>query len=139
MSGWRRKALELFPEREAMIRFPDGVHVVFAQLVGDLHHAYRQTPPDRDFIDRVYDFAAWCFNPKQNPYLRNAAAVSFYEHVPDFKPARADLAARFTDAMWGELQPLLYQMLPPESYDAFEREIRDRGLTRHDRSRRQPT
>jgi hypothetical protein len=106
-----------------MIRAPGGLHTVLANLVGDLQHEYRQEAPDRAFIDRVYQFAKWCFAPRQNVYVRNAAAVSFYETLPDFRPARADLAREFTPAMWVELQPLLHQMLPPEAYDAFKAEI----------------
>ena len=105
-----------------------GVHVVFEELVGDLRHAYPEAPPNRDLIERVYDFADWCFAPRQNRYLRNPVAVSFYEHVPDSGPARADLAARFTPAMWRELQPLLFRMLPPDSYDAFADALRARGV-----------
>ena len=139
MARWRRKALELFPDRAAMIREPDGVHVVFSQLVGDLQAAYQQVPPDRARIERIYQFAAWCFAPKQNRSLRNAAAVSFYEHVPDFAPARADLAAGFSTEMWRELQPLLHRMLPPASYSAFEAEIRARGLGVADPATRRAT
>jgi hypothetical protein len=120
----------MFPERRDMLRRGDGIHTVLAELFGDLRDAYRAVPPQQQRIDRIYDFVEWCFGPKQNQTLRNAAAVSFYEHVPDFAPARGDLAARFTPAMWAELQGLLYQMLPPESYDAFEREIRERGIGR---------
>jgi hypothetical protein len=97
--------------------------VLFAELFGELRAAYAADPPNTDLIERVYAFAEWCFAPKQNPNLRNAAAVSFYEHVPDFGPARRDLARRFTPAMWRELQPLLYRMLPPSSYDAFVNEL----------------
>lgn len=128
MASWRRKALETFPERHDMLRRGDGIHTVLTELFGDLRAAYRAVPPQRDLIDRIYDFVEWCFSPKQNQALRNAAAVSFYEHVPDFAPTRGDLAARFTPAMWAELKGLLHQMLPPESYDAFERETRERGL-----------
>lgn len=139
MASWRRKALELFPEREATLRRGDGIHVALADLFGDLRDAYGQVPPNADLIERIYRFAAWCFAPGQNPHLRNAAAVSFYEHVPDFGPARADLAARFTPAMWEELQPLLYQMLPPESYDAFAAELRARGVGRAEPAVRRAT
>jgi hypothetical protein len=111
-----------------MLRRGDGPHTIFADLFEDLRDAYRLSPPDTDRISRIYDFAAWCFNPKQNRDLRNAAAVSFYEHVPDFAPARVDLAARFTRSMWAELQPLLFQMLPPESYDSFADALRARGI-----------
>jgi hypothetical protein len=130
VAGWRRKALELLPERARMLKSSGGVHAVFAELLHDLERTYRQPVPDRAFIDRVYRFAAWCFAPRQNAYLRNAVAVSFYEHLPAFGPARSDLAREFTPAMWTELQPLLYQMLPPGDYEAFAAEIRALG---HDR------
>jgi hypothetical protein len=86
--------------------------------------------PDRDFLERVYQFAEWCFGAHQNQYLRNAVAVSFYEHLPAFGPARSDLARRFTPAMWTELQPLLKQMLPVRDYDAFAAEIHAVGRDR---------
>ena len=123
MSAWRRKALETFPDRRDVILRATGPYVLFAELLGELRAAYREEPPNRDLIDRVYQYAEWCFAPKQNRTLRNAAAVSFYEHVPDFGPARADLARRFTPAMWLELQPLLLRMLPATSYEAFAREL----------------
>lgn len=127
MSAWRRKALETFPERRDVVLRATGPYVLFADLFGELRAAYTQEPPNARLIERVYSFAEWCFAPKQNPNLRNAAAVSFYEHVPDFGPARADLARRFTPAMWQELQPLLFQMLPEDSYEAFVRQLPFRG------------
>jgi hypothetical protein len=123
LSSWRRKALELFPEREAMLRAGFGVHTVFAELSGDLRAAYRAVPPDRAFIDRCFVFARWCFGRRQNRDLRNAAAVSFYEGLPAFAPARADLVAHLSRTDWAELQPLFYQVLPPEVYDPFSREL----------------
>lgn len=123
MSAWRRRALEAFPERRDIILRATGPYVMFAELFGELRSAYRAVPSDRDLIERVYDFAEWCFAPTQNPNLRNAAAVSFCEHVPDLGPARPDLARRFTPATWRELQPLLYQMLPEDAYEAFRREL----------------
>jgi hypothetical protein len=131
VAGWRRKALELFPERTLMVREPGGVYTLLRNLLAELEHAYRMDAPDREFIERVYEFAAWCFGPRQNPYLRNAVAVSFYEHLPAFGPARSDLARQFTPTMWSELQPLLHQMLPPRDYDAFAAEIHSLG---HDRT-----
>ena len=123
VAGWRRKALEMFPEREAMLRRGDGIHTVLVDLRGDLEQAYRREPPNHALIDRVYAFAAWCFGPRQNRDLRNAAAVSFYETLPAFAPARADLARHLTPAMWVELRPLLYQVLPPDIFDPLEAKV----------------
>jgi hypothetical protein len=131
VAAWRRKALELFPDRPSMLREPGGVYTLLANLRAELEFAYRAENPSRDFIERVYKFAAWCFETRQNAYLRNAVAVSFYEHLPAFGPARGDLARQFTPQMWSELQPLLHRMLPSEHYNAFAVEIRALG---HDRS-----
>jgi hypothetical protein len=131
VAAWRRKALELFPDKPSMIREPGGVYALLSNLRAELELAYRAENPDRDFIERVYQFAAWCFGTRQNVYLRNAVAVSFYEHLPAFRPARGDLARQFTPQMWAELQPLLHRMLPKQDYDAFAFEIHSLG---HDRS-----
>lgn len=131
MAAWRRKALEMFPDRPGMLRQPGGVYTLLANLRNELEDSYRTDAPDRDFIERAYEFAAWCFASRQNPYLRNAVAVSFYEHLPAFGPARKDLARHFTPSMWTDLQPLLQRMLPPRDYAAFASEIRALG---HDRS-----
>jgi len=113
-----------------MVLGPGGLYTLLANLRDELEHAYRAEEPNREFFDRIYEFAAWCFGARQNPYVRNAIAVSFYEHVPAFGPARGDLVERFTAQMWSELQPLLHRMLPPHDYDAFAAEIRAHG---HDR------
>ena len=130
MAAWRRKALEMFPDRLPMIREPGGVYTLLANLRDALEHTYCLDAPDWGFIERVYQFAEWCFGPRQNQYLRNAVAVSFYEHLPAFGPARPDLARRFTPAMWTELRPLLKQMLPVQDYDAFAAEIHALGRDR---------
>jgi hypothetical protein len=120
----------MFPDRLEMIREPGGVYTLLANLRDALEHTYRSDAPDHQFIERVYQFAAWCFGTRQNQYLRNAVAVSFYEHLPAFGPARSDLARQFTPAMWAELQPLLERMLPAQDSDAFATEIHTLG---HDR------
>jgi hypothetical protein len=124
MSGWRRKALEMFPEHAVELKESEGIHMAFAALLMHLEHEYRQSAPNRDAIDRTYEFAAWCFGSKQNPMVRNAAAVSFYEHLAEFNPAHADVARVLTPPMWIELRPLLQHVLSAGNYSALEDEIR---------------
>jgi hypothetical protein len=123
MAAWRRKALAEFADRRAIVLEAESPYLLFTALGGELRAAYRGEPRDHSFIERVYDFAEWCFAPTQHPNLRNAAAVAFYEHIADFDPARPDLARRFTPRMWHELQPLLSRMLSELSYAAFVSEL----------------
>ena len=123
MSAWRRKALDTFPERRHLVVSATSSYILMLDLAQELREAYRVDPPDSDLITRVYTFVEWCFAPTQNPDLRNAAAVSFYETLPDFEPARRDLARRFTPTMWRELQPLFCQVLSASGYAALVREL----------------
>ena len=130
MSRWRRKALELFPERAPDIRRVENVTLLLVDLNAELRHAYAKVPPDRNLIDRVFAFAMWCFKPMQNPYLRNAVAVAFFEHVPyNGAEARRDLVEHLTQRELAELEPLFKQMLEVPVYDALHIEI-DRAQSR---------
>jgi len=39
---------------------------------------------DNEKLKRIYDFAEWCLNQKEKD-LWNAAGVSFYEHLGNYK------------------------------------------------------
>ena len=77
MSGWRREALEVFPERAETVRRARSIYDLLGTLSLDPRAAYAAVPPNRRLIERIFDFVAWCFRPRQNRALRNAAAVGF--------------------------------------------------------------
>ena len=123
MSAWRRRAVALFPERRAEVERTPSIYQMWFALLMDLQHAYRAIPIEQDLIERIYSYAAWCFAPKQNPELRGAVAVSFYEHLADFGPARRDLPRRLTREQFTELVPAFRTVLEPREFEAFEREF----------------
>jgi hypothetical protein len=129
VSGWRRKALDLFPERRRSVEAALSVYDLFGNLAYDLKYAYTSASPDQGFIDRVYQFAAWCFEPRQNWELRNAVAVGFYEHLPAVASVRRDFATRLSPDAFKELEPLFRQMLEEADYDAFVREVARAGAS----------
>jgi hypothetical protein len=129
VSGWRRKALELFPERRRSVEAALSVYELFGDLTYDLKYAYISTSPNRGFIDRVYHFAAWCFEAGQNQELRNAVAVGFYEHLPALASVRRDFATRLSPDAFKELEPLFRQMLEQADYDAFVSEVARAGAS----------
>jgi hypothetical protein len=84
MATWRRIAIELFPDREQSLRSP---LMTPYSLLADLLPAFRQAVRDDDAatVRRVVAFAEWALRQPEND-LRNAAAVSFFEHVFDGPP-----------------------------------------------------
>ena len=61
--------------------------------------AYRADPPDEAMIARIYSFADWCVQAPRGPDAGHdpmtAVTVAFYEHIPNFKPAREDMPRWF--------------------------------------------
>lgn len=81
MSTWRRKAIETFPDlRREFEQSDTTIYQVFFQLLPRVRDAHAGT--DTKELQRIYDFAAWCFHQTADD-LRNAAAVAFYEHLVD--------------------------------------------------------
>jgi hypothetical protein len=116
--------MELFPESRAGFERARSVYEVLADLGYALHQGYRSGAPDSGLVDRVFRYAAWCWDPRQDWALRNAVAVGFYEHVPAYGPeARRDLIARLSAGDIEQLQPLFRQMLDSETYAALQAEI----------------
>ena len=95
----------------------------FWELENDLRAVYRGERSEPDLPDRVFAFAAWCFQAQQNWHLRNAAAVGFYEHLPNVEAGRRDLAERLSKEALTELRPLFFQILPQPIYEAMSLEI----------------
>jgi hypothetical protein len=124
MSGWRRKGFTLIPERHDVIERAASIHQLWFDLLGDCEHAYKSVPQNTDLIDRIFRFAEWCFNPKQNRSLREAVAVSFYEHLADFGPARRDLPNRINQEQFEELLPAFATVLEERPLAEFQAEFR---------------
>jgi hypothetical protein len=123
MSAWRRQAMKALPERAHSIEHARSIYDLWFELLSDLQAAYRVPQPPSDFINRVWAFAAWCFEPQQNPELRNAVAVSFYEHLAHLGPARRELASRLTREQFEELLPAFKTVLTAEEYAVFVPEM----------------
>lgn len=86
MSAWRRKAIELFPDRRRCFERGDAtVYTVFFELLPRCIRAHELG--DAEELRRIYGYAAWCHRQKAKD-LWNAAGVAFYEHLADERPMR---------------------------------------------------
>jgi hypothetical protein len=87
MEEWRSKALTSFPElRHEITRNQGGPLGLWSDLHLALAAAYQATPINGDLIQRIYDYAAWCFRQPEtgdaDTDLSSAAAVGFIESLP---------------------------------------------------------
>jgi len=122
MSLWRREAMAQFPNRLAPIRRATSAYDVWFTLMEDLEGAYSASPPNIELIDSIWRFAEWSFDPRRHRTVRNAVAVSFYEHLPHFGPARRDLPQRLSRAAFVELVPAFRTTLTESEFEDFASE-----------------
>ena len=98
--AWRvKKADDLFPDQEKWARSADTPYLFLIELRLLFEKAYVH-PRDESFIKRVYDYADWCDHQPRGKTaeddLLSAAAVCFYEHLPENQAVRADMPRWFT-------------------------------------------
>src|SRR5687768_7758053 len=81
MSVWRRKAIECLPELQKEFEQPGStIYTVFFEMLPAAVEAHKQN--NTELLEKIYGYAEWCFRQKEQE-LRNAAGVTFYEHLGD--------------------------------------------------------
>ena len=95
------------------------IYDLLGDLLLDLQTAYNDGDSER--IDRIWGFAGWCFDRKRHRSVRNAVAVSFYEHISHFGPAARDMPNRVSLDVFRELLPAFRVTLDDREYDEFVR------------------
>ncbi len=120
MSAWRRLALELFPQHREWIADPHltfSIYSLFFDLLPmavEAHHAQ-----DAALLERIYNYAEWCWKQKRAPDIRNAVAVAFYEHLIDDRSSMRDIPRWLAPEVFGEVKGLFEERLAQEEYRAL--------------------
>lgn len=111
MAAWRRRALDLFPRHARAIEDPAAtIYHLLIDLLPESREALARG--DGAEVDRIYEFAAWCFDQKE---LSNAAAVAFFEHVFDGRWSdRFEIARRIPSRIAAEVMTLWADRLSEE-------------------------
>ena len=82
MSGWRRKAIALFPELADRLGRGSRPEELFADLLTLVENRHGSNEADVvDLLGRVHGFAEWCL--RQGGGLWQAAGIGFYEDLFD--------------------------------------------------------
>jgi hypothetical protein len=110
MAAWRRRAIEAVPEFRREISDPrESIYTVWFELLAYTRQAHERD--DRAVLARIYAFADWCLF-RSSPAVRNAVAVSFYEHLLDAPEARRLVLPWLSDRVIAEVMPLWEARLP---------------------------
>ena len=90
MSAWRRKAIELLPERKAVIERVDSPMALWIELNIAARCAFEARPIDEGLLRAVFAYARYCWASPDGDVL-TAVVVAFFENVVTSPAARADL------------------------------------------------
>ena len=112
MSVWRQKAIDIAPELKKEFQDPGlSPYTVFMELLPLLQQAHMDQ--DRDRIQKIYDYAEWCLQQKEEK-LWNAAGVSFYEHLGDTELVFAQFTHWIKKPVYLETRNLLNERFDDE-------------------------
>ncbi len=126
MSTWRRKAIETFPDlRHEFAQSDATIYRVFFKLLPRVRDAHERA--DTQELQRIYDFARWCFHQKAVA-VWNAAAVAFYEHLVDEPTTRGQIPRWLQPDVFDGCRELFEARLEPEQF----RELCERYSRRHE-------
>jgi hypothetical protein len=126
MSIWRRKAIELFPDlRQEFEQLDTTIYQVFFELLPRVQDAHARR--DMSELQRIYDFAHWCYTQKADD-LWNAAGVAFYEHLVDEPTIRSEIPRWLQPEVFEGCKGLFEVRLQPDQF----RELCEQYSRRHE-------
>jgi hypothetical protein len=107
MSAWRRKSLELLPEFRAVIEASDSPMAMWMEL----HLRFDETmvSDQSEKVRRILELAAWCVSELSGSLPNDtstAAAVAFYEHLPQKREYWQYFPQWFTRQEFEQLLPV---------------------------------
>ena len=119
MSAWRHKALELLPECRQLIESSDSPMALWIELWPMFDEAVEES--NTKVAERVLAYAKWCISDasgKRPNDTSTAAAVAFYEHLPQRRDRWKLLPNWLSPQEFKELLPVF-------SYHLSESELSD--------------
>jgi hypothetical protein len=124
---WRRKALELFPDlqeelQEDIERGDLTTYGLFSRLLTRCVQAHRDKNTEE--LKKIYDYAEWCLRqPAKDVW--NAAGVSFYEHLSDYKATRKEMYLWVKPDVFAEVAGLLEFMMGEKKSARLKKQYAD--------------
>ena len=126
MSEWRRKAIEMFPDLRPELQRKDyTIYMAFFDLFPRLREA--QNRGDKEEMQRIGEFAAWCARQKAKD-LWNAAGVSFYEHLAFHEETIQLIPELVPPDVFADVRSLLEGQLGAERYAQLVEEYQKRRI-----------
>lgn len=122
MSAWRRKSLELLPELKFLIETSTSPMAMWIDLHLEFDDAMKNN--QTEFAERFLQLAAWCISEKAGPlpnHTSTAAALAFYEHLPEKAEYWQHLPKWFSKHQFNELLPIFSYHLSSKKLEHLKR------------------
>jgi hypothetical protein len=119
MSAWRRQALTCLPEFRAIVESAESPMAMWIEL--HLQFDKAMEAGDLSRVERLLAFAAWCASDQSGSLPNDtstAAAVAFYEHLPQKREYWQHFPRWFAGSRFNDLLPVF-------SYHLSEKEVAD--------------
>ena len=115
MSAWRRQGLALLPEFRSIVESAESPMAMWIEL--HLQFDKAMDIGDLSCVDRLLRFAAWCVSELSGALPNDtstAAAVAFYEHLPQRREYWQYFAKWFPGSKFDDLLPVFSYHLSKE-------------------------
>jgi hypothetical protein len=126
MSAWRRRAIDQFPRLKPGIEKCEGIRVFWIDLWVDFESAH-EAPMDEVFIEKVYDYARWCFYYAHNPKITFAVARHFYGYLPTEPLIRREVPKWLKPGDFEGFREVFRYQIGDDDLERFSREYYEAG------------
>jgi hypothetical protein len=121
MSAWRRQALTLLPEYRHIIDSAENPMALWIELLMEFRDAMRGRESEK--VARFMKLAAWCVSEDAG-HLPNdtstAAAVAFYEHLPENREYWPHFSQWFSPREFEDLLSVFAYHLNPDELEELK-------------------
>lgn len=127
MSAWRRKAIELLPEYKALIEGCETPMFLWTELHLAFHRVAEEE--NRPLMQRLFDYARWCWLESPSQDTQTAALLGFYENIPSDRRHWWTLATSVARPDFKALEQVFRYFLSEEQFAEFTADyLRNRDL-----------
>ncbi|MFN8441739.1 MAG: hypothetical protein U0175_13250, partial [Caldilineaceae bacterium] len=106
--------------------FTFSIYQLFFDLLPIAYEAHIKQ--DWNTLDRIYQYAEWCWIQNRAPDIQNAVAVAFYEHLVDTAASNRDIPNYIKSWIFKDICTLFEQRMSDNEYqDLLNRYNRANG------------
>jgi hypothetical protein len=118
VSAWRRKAIELLPEKRVVVEHADSPMALWIELTMAAVRAFEARPIGEKTLRSIFSYARYCWESPDGD-VSTAVVIAFFEDIVTSRAARADLHRWISQEEFDGLHEPFRYHLSQEEFDEF--------------------